>query len=560
MSLVHVTQTSPTSQVRFGLIYGFLIGALAIAVLPLQSGFADEQVKTEVTKLPPELDVVPRDALGFITVRVADLWGSDIAKQLRLRVAKEKVEELKALEDCGLSLPDIERFTAFQMITNREVLMLVTTTKPYILTKALTLIGSEADIKKDPEKNYYESRNRALHVLNDRTFILGTPKELKNAISIGKKPERTWPEPWRFATEKHHVVVGINGMLVKSYFQVMPLPVQGLLQSQSAALAIDFGVEFSADLQISFANANQVKEGEQATKAGSVWLQGILTNYLDKELEPEWEAEAPNFATLLRELANTLGNVAPKSKATSVQASLRVKLGAATASGLLAELSRFDEGTSTTWSGKDTPDPTREHLKQLAEALLNYGLDHGHLPANAIYSKKGEPLLSWRVELLPYLKQEQLYKRFKLDEPWDSEHNLKLIKDMPEVFNDRWHSSAGKYKATSFRVFSGKDTAFEGTKGARLDDFPDGVSTTFLIVQAKKPVPWTKPDLLPYFPNRRLCGLGGYTRDKGKGFYGFYAAFADGSVRFFKQETDEKTIRALITRNGGEKVKLPDER
>src|SRR6266849_3187704 len=127
---------------------------------------------------------------------------------------------------------------------------------------------------------------------------------------------------------------------------------------------------------------------------------------------------------------------------------------------------------------------------------------------------------------------------------------------MPDIFND-WgtYRDTKKYKATLFRVFSGKGSAFEGTKGLRLSDFPDGTSTTFLIVEAQRPVAWTRPDLLPYLPNRPLCPLGGLSQ-----VGGFHAAFADGSVRFFKQETDEKTIRALITRNGGEKVTLPNER
>ena len=41
--------------------------------------------------------------------------------------------------------------------------------------------------------------------------------------------------------------------------------------------------------------------------------------------------------------------------------------------------------------------------------------------------KDGKPLLSWRVLILPYVEQNELYKQFHLDEPWDSEHNKPLI-------------------------------------------------------------------------------------------------------------------------------------
>ena len=52
----------------------------------------------------------------------------------------------------------------------------------------------------------------------------------------------------------------------------------------------------------------------------------------------------------------------------------------------------------------------------------------------AIVDKKGKKLLSWRVQILPYIEQDNLYKQFKLDEPWDSEHNKKLIRQMPRIY------------------------------------------------------------------------------------------------------------------------------
>ena len=78
-------------------------------------------------------------------------------------------------------------------------------------------------------------------------------------------------------------------------------------------------------------------------------------------------------------------------------------------------------------------------------------------------------------------------------------------------------------------------------------------SNTFLIVQAGRPVPWTKPDLLPHVPDRPLPKLGGFG-----GGQDFYAAFADGSVRLIKKSTAEKVLRALITHAGGEAVSPPD--
>lgn len=37
---------------------------------------------------------------------------------------------------------------------------------------------------------------------------------------------------------------------------------------------------------------------------------------------------------------------------------------------------------------------------------------------------------------------------------------------------------------------------------------------------------------------------------------GFYAAFADGTVKFVTKETDAASVRAMFTKAGGEEVKL----
>jgi len=73
----------------------------------------------------------------------------------------------------------------------------------------------------------------------------------------------------------------------------------------------------------------------------------------------------------------------------------------------------------------------KTNLKQIALAMHNYHDTYGTFPPHAIYSKDGKPLLSWRVMILPYIEQNNLYQQFHLDEPWDSEHNQKLMQQMP---------------------------------------------------------------------------------------------------------------------------------
>ncbi len=77
------------------------------------------------------------------------------------------------------------------------------------------------------------------------------------------------------------------------------------------------------------------------------------------------------------------------------------------------------------------------NMKQIGLAMFNYHDVHASFPASASYSDDGKPLLSWRVHVLPFIEHMPLYKEFHLDEPWDSEHNRKLIERMPEVYRSK---------------------------------------------------------------------------------------------------------------------------
>jgi hypothetical protein len=186
-------------------------------------------------------------------------------------------------------------------------------------------------------------------------------------------------------------------------------------------------------------------------------------------------------------------------------------------------------------------------LKQLALAMHNYHSVYGKFPAAAVFDKDGKPLLSWRVLLLPFVEEEKMFKEFHLDEPWDSEHNKKLLERRPKVYNV--DSAELKSGETAFLVFTGKGTVFEGTTGLSIPEIVDGTSNTLLIVESARAVPWTKPEDLVYDPARPLPRLGLVDA-------GFNGVFCDARVRWLKLPMPEKELRALVTRNGHEPVDL----
>jgi uncharacterized protein (TIGR03067 family) len=188
---------------------------------------------------------------------------------------------------------------------------------------------------------------------------------------------------------------------------------------------------------------------------------------------------------------------------------------------------------------------SQNNLKQLALAVHNYHATYRHLPTAAIYGKDGKPLLSWRVTLLPYVEEGPLYNQFKLDEPWDSPHNKKLLEKMPKLYEPVRGKTKEPY-STYYQVFTGPGTAFEGDKKIRFADIPDGSSNTILIVEAGEAVPWTKPQDLPYDPQKDLPKLGGLFAD------GFNVALCDGAVRWVSRGFDVRAFRLAITRNDGQ--------
>jgi RNA polymerase sigma factor (sigma-70 family) len=215
-------------------------------------------------------------------------------------------------------------------------------------------------------------------------------------------------------------------------------------------------------------------------------------------------------------------------------------------------LSRGAESSVEGQPGKASADDPKaraasmNNLKQILLAMHNYHDVNGHFPAPATTSGDGKALLSWRVALLPYLDQNNLFKQFRVNEPWDSEHNRELLDKMPSVFAiPGTNADAG---STYYQVFVGPGAAFEKRKRLRVNDFTDGTSNTVMVIEAGSAVPWTKPEDLVYDPDQPLPELGGAFKEA------LHCALADGSAHTLRRDFDRNLFRAAITRNGGEVI------
>ncbi len=199
---------------------------------------------------------------------------------------------------------------------------------------------------------------------------------------------------------------------------------------------------------------------------------------------------------------------------------------------------------------------TLAKLKQVGTAMLAYETAQGKFPSPAIYAADGKPLLSWRVQLLPYLddRAQALFKEFKLNEPWDSPHNKPLVARIPNVYRTPGRPRDGK---TCYLAPIDKTTVFRIAEGVNRSEITDGVSNTVAIVQVglDRAVEWTRPDDLAFDAASPLVSLGSpQLSGEMTGLReGIPAVFADGSARLLKWNMEPKELSTLFTRSGGEK-------
>ncbi len=192
----------------------------------------------------------------------------------------------------------------------------------------------------------------------------------------------------------------------------------------------------------------------------------------------------------------------------------------------------------------------KNNLKQIALALHNYHDDYGCFPPAYVADKNGRPMHSWRVLILPYLDYRAVYERYRFDEPWNGPHNRELVSQAPYMY----HCPADKTPKTdtSYVVVVGPSTMFPGEKCVRIKDIGDGTTLTIMVVEmVNSRINWMEPRDLTFDqalrginPDSQL-GISSHHED------GAQAAFADGSVRFFRNDFPTGDLRLLLEINDG---------
>ncbi|MEX2173718.1 MAG: M56 family metallopeptidase [Pirellulaceae bacterium] len=201
------------------------------------------------------------------------------------------------------------------------------------------------------------------------------------------------------------------------------------------------------------------------------------------------------------------------------------------------------------------------NMKQIALGLHNWADTYGgRFPPPVVMGRNGRGGVphSWRVALLPFVEQAALYEAYNFDEPWDSETNKKVLAQMPPQFrhplDDPESTNAGYFVLRSEMLLAeppeeGFATAFSGKNGMPFSHIHDGMSNTLAVVEARRDIPWTKPEDILFDPDaKELPKLGGWFKG------GYNVALCDGAVKFLDEQLDPKTLKLLIMPQDGQQV------
>lgn len=543
-------------------IRGLLV--LALAALP---GAARAQ------SLTSDLAMVPSDAVVVVHLRAADLWKHDILKGLRDTVAAAGPKAIEAFEKQAYPNPaDLDRLTLVLTLNDQKpnsppnVVLLVAFKNAVDGAKLQKLHLPEAKETTVGTLKMLVDADRELAVYqpDPKLVAIGPPKAMQAflAKAPGKGDGALAAAIEQMPGKVLTVAANVKGLPIPPQaFDQIPPDIRPLAMAERVLFTIDGSTSAPVfELKAIYASDAASAEAEKGFKAAVGMAKQAMKQprgEMESKLYPNAD-KGPQGSEKMAEAAMALVALGALNRAeeqldklplTRAGSDLALKyqvpaefvgaIGQASTAlaMLLPAVHELRSGASSSRSANN--------MKQIGLAMHNMHDAYGQFPGAAICDKDGKPLLSWRVHILPYIEQENLYRQFKLDEPWDSPNNKPLVEKMPAIYaNPRVETKPGM---TVYKVFVGKDAMFDWKAGRKMHTITDGMSNTLMTAEGGEPVIWTKPedievDMAKPLPKLELPG----------GQKSIYVGFADGSVRRLDlAKFDEKVLKAFIGVNDG---------
>gem|GEM_PF-1993463 len=539
-------------------------GFVAVGIRGDRVGIAQDALPVALASKETEkfgiIDFIPDTALAVLVVHPSQILSKDSFKPIRNLIEQDKVKNSKDSDAFGLKLTDID--TAVLLFLASEAR--ISSGEPTaVLVHANKAIDREAAIEKNRGKNVlgeYKGHTYLKHIwgshfdvrlfLDKHTMLYAQSEQGMHTIidTMQEGGTRRWAKQWD--SVKNDSVAGLIDMRVAramvgnkpAQVAATNSPVLGLISPiWENTDVVTFGMTVSQNISLN-ATLSQDHRGESVKETVNAVLT-LVRNMLGQMKQNMHGANVQERLRLMSlmnsaEQAMKSAKVIQKGEDVTLTAMLPNDSGAQMIALLVPAVMQARESARRAKS--------MNNLKQILLALHFYHEKHNHFPPPVVMGPDGKTPHSWRVEILPFLDQQPLYDSYRMDEPWDSEHNLKIAQKQVSVFHD---PSDNKPANASYFAVVGKNTVFGNKTGIDFRKITDGLSNTIAIVEAKRDIPWTKPEDIQ-FDGKQVPKFGGFFSG------GFNAALSDGSVRFFPKDLDQKTLKNLLIINDGNQVEF----
>ncbi len=536
------------------------IGLASIALIGMKPPMQQAIAQGAVAKLDSKGTGDPYDLRYF-----SDEGGIVIAMKPSALLASKALSEVAGqfqalpqvsamLAPLGVELKDMEQcLVSLRMPDGMPVSVYIRSSKPIgklnnaLLGKPGMLAG--ADILAWP------SGDLCLWKPDERSLVIGSKRNVERGIQ-GRQIQRqiTDTDLWKSLKERPLIAISEGGAIRNAFRGIRsPNGTVSLLMTtlspildEAEALGIAASLESDWSL-VAMAKSTDVKGAEtikETTQAGVVLLKNALREWertLRSQPEtPVLATEAKNAMTATLSVGIKLAEaVKVHSEGGMVNLTTNIKSSEIPVGSIANVFLQTRKASARTTSVNN--------LKQIALAFHNFHDSYRQFPHSV---KSPNPNhkhpVSWRVLILPFIEQNALYEAYRFDEPWDGPNNIQLLSKMPRLY--RYPDAAPDSTESNYAMLVGPETICPPNKTLRITDILDGTSNTLMVVEAKKSIPWTKPEDLDYSKDKPLPAMGGFSEG------GFNAAFADGSVRFLGTTMEESMLRSMISASGGEVI------
>jgi len=529
----------------------------------------------------PELSKVPANAAVVVHFQAGTLYASPAMRDLRDIITKAGPRAMQIFEDRFQPGPhQLDRVTGVMMspdlaAQNKEpaFAFIITTLADINPAGLAERMGMPTiPVTSVPFPVWADAQaSIALALPEPRMMVFGT-RDFVKELAIAPKGGNV-AAPFQGLDKFHFGLVANMKALPAQVGEFLPPPLGSLAKANTIRATVMLHQQAKIDVQMSYNSEKDAVLAEDAlrdlARQGLVELEKPRKQLLEM-LEKPGRARPSTYADLPEAVGGLLG-IAALNQAEELLKNPPLKRQGATLAAeittppgippVLLAASLFGTSVSVPAVGQARASAQKaqgaNNLKQIGLAFHNFHDAMGYFPGDIVDKKTGKPLLSWRVAILPYIEQDALYKQFKLDEPWDSENNLKLAKTLVKVYqspNQTVVADAQANALTHYMVFNGKGSLFPAGKKTKLANISDGTSNTILCVEAKSSCIWTKPQDLPFEVEKDFPPLDSVV---GLTPAGFHALFCDGSVHWFKMDIDRKTMKLLVMPGDGNPVNIP---